>query len=287
MQFKTYIQKDKPVFVYIHGECLSAFSFKKQIKELKKDFTLILPIIDGHNRDSEFHSIEECAREILNYIDEHFHGHIQVLAGFSMGGQIVTTMLSLQPDLCEFAMIESAMMQPVKIRNWSAYVSEYLPKLSKIKWFNKFMYYTIFSDDYAFEDYYQNYKNMREDSLKRILNATYSYTIPKNLNNVTGKVAILVGQRERKSMKKSANLLKEACTDSQIFMLMNYNHGDFSLGNPIEYLRFVKSWVQNKDIQQKRKMRKLKEQQEGEYMPNWKHLLNKIKQKKEMKKASS
>ena len=37
MKFKTYSNKNKPVFVYIHGECLSAFSFKEEIKELKKD----------------------------------------------------------------------------------------------------------------------------------------------------------------------------------------------------------------------------------------------------------
>ncbi|MFR4217338.1 MAG: hypothetical protein ACLT16_06590 [[Clostridium] innocuum] len=85
-------------------------------------------------------------------------------------------------------------------------------------------------------------------------------------------------------MKKSADLLKEALGDAQIFMLMNYTHGDFSLGNPREYLRFVKSWIQNKDIQQKRKVRKQKEQQEGDYLPNWKHLVNKIKDKKAKKK---
>mgnify|MGYP000004766729 FL=1 len=85
-------------------------------------------------------------------------------------------------------------------------------------------------------------------------------------------------------MKKSADLLKEVLGDAQIFMLMNYTHGDFSLGNPREYLRFVKSWIQNKDIQQKRKVRKQKEQQEGDYLPNWKHLVNKIKNKKAKKK---
>ena len=49
MKFKTYSNKNKPVFVYIHGECLSAFSFKEEIKELKKDFQVVLPILDGHD----------------------------------------------------------------------------------------------------------------------------------------------------------------------------------------------------------------------------------------------
>ena len=90
MQFKTYVQKNKPVFIYIHGECLSSFSFKEEVKELKKDYTLILPILEGHDSEANqrFPGIEACADEIIAYIDEHYEGHIEVLSGFSMGGQI-------------------------------------------------------------------------------------------------------------------------------------------------------------------------------------------------------
>ena len=52
MEFKQYINKrNKPVFMYIHGECLSTFSFKIETKELKKDFTVILPIIWNDFKD--------------------------------------------------------------------------------------------------------------------------------------------------------------------------------------------------------------------------------------------
>lgn len=207
-----------------------------------------------------------------------------MLSGFSLGAQIAVSMLSMKPDLCEYAMIESAMMQPVKLQSWSAYAGIYTNALARKKWFNKFMYYTVFNDDFAFEDYYQNYQEMTKENLKSIHRAVSTFQLPENLAQATCKTAILIGQREKKSMKKSADLLKEALGDAQIFMLMNYTHGDFSLGNPREYLRFVKSWIQNKDIQQKRKVRKQKEQQEGDYLPNWKHLVNKIKDKKAKKK---
>ena len=268
MQFKTYVQKNKPVYMYIHGECLSAFSFQEEIRELKKDYTLIVPVLDGHGSEAQkpFISIQQCAEELLTYLQEYYNGHIQVLSGFSLGAQIAVSMLSMKPDLCEYAMIESAMMQPIKLQSWSAYAGIYT------------------NDDFAFEDYYQNYQAMTKENLKSIHHAVSTFQLPENLAQATCKTAILVGQREKKSMKKSADLLKEVLGDAQIFMLMNYTHGDFSLGNPREYLRFVKSWIQNKDIQQKRKVRKQKEQQEGDYLPNWKHLVNKIKDKKAKKK---
>ena len=52
MQFKSYMQKNKPVYMYLHGECLSAFSFQEEIRELKKDYTLIVPILDGHGGEA-------------------------------------------------------------------------------------------------------------------------------------------------------------------------------------------------------------------------------------------
>ena len=90
MQFKTYVQKNKPVYMYIHGECLSAFSFQEEIRELKKDYTLIVPVLDGHGSEAQkpFISIQQCAEELLTYLQEYYNGHIQVLSGFSLGAQI-------------------------------------------------------------------------------------------------------------------------------------------------------------------------------------------------------
>lgn len=270
--------------MYIHGECLSSFSFKQELKELKKDFTVILPILPGHGDDTDtFRSIDQCCEEILAFIDQEYDGHIHVASGFSLGGQIIVSLLAKRPDLCAFAMVESAHMQPVKLRNWSAYASTHANGLARQKWFNKFMYYTVFNDDYAVDDYYANYQKMTKENLQAVLDASHSYEMADGVSKATCKMAILVGQREKKSLKHSANLLHDQVANSQIFMLMNYTHGDFSLGNPNEYIRFVKSWVQNKDLQQRKAVKKKKQMQEGDYMPNWKHLMIKMKEKKAKK----
>lgn len=283
MRFKQYPNKNKPVFLYIHGECLSAFSFKEEVKELKKDFTVILPVLDGHGEDhlTSFTSIDNISHALISYLDEHYHGHIQVLSGFSLGGQIAVHMLSKRPDLCDYAIIESAMMTPVKLRNWCAYASVHTNSLAKQKWFNQFMYYTIFNDDFAFTDYHQNYKTMKKENIQAILDATYGYHMDQGIQHTTCKMAILVGQREKKILKKSANLLHEQVENAKLFMLMNDTHGNLSLGNPREYIRFVKSWIQHKNMQQRKAMKKRKAQQEGEFLPNWKHIINKLKASKQ------
>lgn len=284
MKYKEYKNKNKPVFVYIHGECLSTFCFKTELKELKKDYTVLLPVISGHGDDynTEFVSIEDCATNILNFINLYYDGHVQVLSGFGLGAQIATTMLSMQPDLCEYAMLESPLMKPMKLKSWSDYTAMYAPALAKNKFYNSFMYYTKFNDDYALDDYYRNYKNMTKENMKTILKAVYSYNIP-NLSKVTAKVALLLGQRESKIYKTSANMIHEQIENSNIYMLMNYTHGDFSLGHPEEFVRFVKSWIQKKDRVIQKKKKQIEESQE--YLPNYKHLINKWKNRQAIKNA--
>lgn len=288
MQFQLYRNKDKPVFLYIHAECLSATSFKEEVKELKKDFTVVLADINGHGSAAAepFTTIDACCTEILHFLDEQCNGHVQVLSGLSLGGQIAVELLAKRPDICTYAMIESAMMQPVTLKNWSAYASEFMNPLAKQKWFNKFMYYTVFNDDFAFADYHKSFCAMSKETIHHVYQATYHYHMNPDVAKAQCEMAILVGQREKRAMKQSADLLHNAVTNSQTFMLMNYTHGDFSLGNPREYIRFVKSWVQKKDAQQRKQVKKKKTEMEGDYMPNWKHLINKMKTKKATKQNS-
>ncbi len=81
MQFKTYVQKNKPVYMYIHGECLSAFSFQEEIRELKKDYTLIVPVLDGHGSEAQkpFISIQQCAEELLTYLQANKAAELECL----------------------------------------------------------------------------------------------------------------------------------------------------------------------------------------------------------------
>ena len=115
MEFKIYKNKNKPLFVYIHGECLSSFSFKKEVDELKKDYTILLPVLNEQSENhSGFTTIQDAATSIIEYIEQNYDGHVQVLAGFSLGGQIVAEILAKRPDFSEYIMIESVMMRPKK-----------------------------------------------------------------------------------------------------------------------------------------------------------------------------
>ena len=276
MEIKQYNHKKKPVFMYIHGECLSPNSFNTQIIELKKDFEIVLPLLDN-----TFVSIKQCATEIVEYICSYYNGHIQVLAGFSLGGQIVAEILAIKNDICEYAIIEGALMYPVKFHNWSDIVAVHFPMLSHNKLFNSFMYYAKYTDTKSEKVYYKTINDLEIKTVSNMYKELHNYKISSSLDNITGKLAILVGTREGREYRKSADILHKQIKNSEIFMLMKYCHGGLSLDHPEEYIRFIKSWVQEKDKQSRIKSERKQKEQEFEYMPNWKHLLNWYQSKKE------
>ena len=59
------------------------------IELLKNDYNLIIPILDGHfGSDKNFISIEDNAREIINFIDNNFDGKVKLIYGLYLSGQI-------------------------------------------------------------------------------------------------------------------------------------------------------------------------------------------------------
>ncbi len=103
------------VIILLHGGGLSWWNYTETAELLKNRFHIVIPILDGHTgSDVSFTSIENNAKEIISYIDEQFNGHILLAGGLSLGGQVLVEILSQRNNICDFAMIESALVMPME-----------------------------------------------------------------------------------------------------------------------------------------------------------------------------
>ena len=59
-------------------------------------------------------SYENNASEIINFINENYNGKVKLIGGLSLGGQVLLEILSRNPNICEYAVIESALVIPMK-----------------------------------------------------------------------------------------------------------------------------------------------------------------------------
>ena len=222
----------------LHGGGLSWWNYRDEAEVLKENYHIILPVLDGHaDSDKPFTSIENNAKEIIEYLDNNYHGKVLAIAGLSLGAQILVEILSQRKDICKYAIIESALVLPMKTT--AALIGpsfEMSYGLIKQEWFSKLQFKSLKIQDKLYDDYYRDTCKISKQNMISFLKANSSYTLKSSLKNTTAKVTILVGSKETKIMLHSADVLHDTIPNSNLQILSQYYHGEFSLNHPKEYV---------------------------------------------------
>jgi pimeloyl-ACP methyl ester carboxylesterase len=245
MIFKEFGNKDKPVIILLHGGGLSWWSWKAQIEALKKDYYVVVLVIDGHGEawDTTFVSIENSAQQVIKHIKENYNGKVFAICGLSIGAQIVVEILSRECDIAENAVIESALVYPMKMTTaLTVPMYNMCYGLIKKRWYAKLQAKTLKVPDELFENYYEDSSRMTKESLINITKSNGAYSIPSTLCNSKAKVLVLAGEKELPIMKKSAALINNTIKGSHLNVISKCGHGEISLVYPKEYLSLLQQF---------------------------------------------
>ena len=116
MHILEFGQQNTNVILLLHGGGLSWWNYRAVAQKLAERYHVVLPVLDGHaDSDASFTTIEDNAARLILYIDTHFDGHVLAIGGLSLGGQIAVEMLSQRKDICRYALLESALVKPMKL----------------------------------------------------------------------------------------------------------------------------------------------------------------------------
>ena len=249
MTIVAYGKQNNPIAVLLHGGGLSWWNYREVARLLEKDCHVILPVLDGHaDSDAAFTTIEDNAARLISYIDTHFGGQITVLGGLSLGGQVALEMLSQRPDICRFALIESATVKPSKLT--AALIGPTFGMsydLIKQRWFAKMQADYLGIPKALFENYYRDTCAITKADMIAVLKANCTYKIKDGLAETTAKVKIVAGSREQNNILNSAKLIYQAIPGSQLEILPGLRHGDLSINHPERYVQMLKEWREHND----------------------------------------
>jgi pimeloyl-ACP methyl ester carboxylesterase len=248
MLIKEFGKRDNPIICLLHGGGLSWWSYQPIIDLLISDYHVICPIIEGHGEagKEEFTTIEDSANHLIKILDDRYNGHVHLLAGLSIGAQIVVEVLSSRPNIADKAIIESALVYPIpgtKLLVGPSFKLFY--GLIKHRWFSKLQAKTLFVSDELFETYYQDSLLMSRNSLVNMSISNGTYQLKDTLTQVSIPTLLLVGQKEIGLMKKSAELLHTKLSNSKLVVLPNMGHGELSLVQPKHYVKMLFDFINN------------------------------------------
>lgn len=232
---------NKNVIILLHGGGLSWWNYREEAELLQKNFHVVIPILDGHaESDRDFTSIEENASELIAFIDEKYGGSVALIGGLSLGGQILVEMLSQRPDICNVAIIESALVIPMKMTH--CLVKPMLDMsygLIKQEWFSKLQFKSLKMKKDLYEVYYRDSCKITKENMISFLQANSKYSVDERITEIKAKVYIYVGQREQGKMIRSAKLLNQRIPKSVLKILPGMYHGEYSLNHARDYVEEI------------------------------------------------
>lgn len=245
MQYVEYGKGNRDTIFLLHGGGLSWWNYEDAAKSLQKDYHIILPILDGHAiSDKPFTSIESNADEIIKYIDMHFGGSVLLMGGLSLGGQILLEILSQRRNICQFAMIESALVRPSKLTYFMikpAFGSCY--GLIQYQWFSRLQFKALKIKRDLFEYYFRDTRAVSRKDMIAFLQANSLYSLKESIRNCTAKSYVFVGEKENREMLKSAEEIHHALQKSSLQILPELYHGEFSINHGKDYAAKIREIV--------------------------------------------
>lgn len=241
---KEYGDKSNPVLVLIHGGGLSDWMWQPQIDALQNDYHIMTVVLDGHGEayETPFDSIEASAQQIIASIDQNFGGKVFAICGLSIGAQITVEILSRQKSITEKAIIESAMVIPMKHMTGitKCMVSLSYP-LAKMRWFAKIQAKQMYIPDSMFEHYFTDSSKMTKQSLLHLLLSNERYELPKEFVNTRADVLAMCGKKELTAMKKSTIAIHQTALKGELLMVPDCGHG-ISIKSPDNYIEIIKEF---------------------------------------------
>ena len=241
-------KENRQTIIFLHGGGVSSWMWEKQIESFK-DYHIILMDLPEHGEsinENPF-TLEGAAKQVIDIIKNIAHNGKAHIIGLSLGAQVIIQMLSMEPEVIDSAVVSGTLVYPIK-------GTKLLKPLLKLNEPFKNLEFMIKANmkslDVPFE-YYEQFKketkNCSVDNLTRILSENMNFNVPKELEKATTKTLVLVGQKERAIMHKSAKALLRTLPNSTGYVVNNMPH-NWSLVNPELFNNTVKAFIENASL---------------------------------------
>ena len=204
------------IIILLHGGGLSWWNYIDEISLLENEFHIVIPILDGHSgSNTNFTSIESNALEIINFINKNYNGKVKLIGGLSLGGQILLEILSKNPNICECAIIESALVIPM---DFTYKMIEPIFNLSYCliskKWFSKLQFKSLKLKKSLFALYYEDTCKITKDNFEDYfgdadIDFKEAIVSEANINAIAYMIGI-IRLNDNEDVQKAVDILKKS-----------------------------------------------------------------------------
>jgi len=249
MHYEEYGDSIAPLMLLLHGGGVSNWMWEQQTQYFTQYHCVVpdLPEQGLSTNEGKF-SIKNSAEQLIDLIIDKRNGNKVIIIGFSLGAQIAVQILSLQPQLIDYAIINSALVRP---NSFAKSLIKPTIRLSypliRNRFFSRLQAKTLYVHNDNFEQYYRESCQMKLETLVRILEENMSFAIPEQFHKSTTKILVTVGAKENSMMKKSAVDLVNNNNNCRGVIIANIGHG-LPLATPSFFNQMIEDWINEEKL---------------------------------------
>lgn len=247
LYYKEYGNKHGDLMVFLHGGGVSGWMWDQQIPYFTDYHCVVIDLPgQGKSLGTEPFSIRTSAAKINELIQSIAHEKEVIVIGFSLGAQVLIQMLSLEPNLIDAAIVNSALVRPsgTFIKKMIRPSIKMTFPLVKIKSFSKIQAKTLYIDDAQFDTYFEESSRMNPDTLINILEENMSFEVPDSFQDAQGRILVTAGGKEKSIMKKSASDIVFRNINCTGIIIPHVGHG-IPMADPTYFNHMVANWVKD------------------------------------------
>ena len=218
------------------------------LKSLEKDYRLIIPAMDGfYDGSSDFTSFADQARQIEEYVQQHYGGKLHGAYGASQGGLMLTELLTRNNIA-----IKTVVMDGVYVAHqgaasgWVTY--KMFCKFKNTGSFPALIHVMMKLMGVKLEDMLGDfetsmYLRASDESVKRNFMENYTYHARPGIAASESKVYLWCGSKEPYAIK-SHNILKKYLKHYEETIFDGYGHGEMLLKHNTDMCERIKQAIQ-------------------------------------------
>ncbi len=243
--------------VFLHGGGAGAWMWGPVIERLP-EFHCLAPDLPQHGRSQEGpFSMAGAAEAVAGLIRRQSASGRAHVVGLSLGAQVLVELLSRAPERVQTALISSALLCPLPgsglglYRPWSlalAYWTMMAPFKNWEAWIRLNARYSAGVPEAYFEHFRRDFQAMSRDAWVNVMSANLGYRLPAGLERCHSPALVMVGKKEHRALRRSAEALLAALPAGQGRRLKHTDdwslqeEHNWALKAPTLFARTVQAW---------------------------------------------
>ena len=235
MTFHTYGDQESPSLLLIPGLGVSYEIFLPLIDLLKARFHIIAVGIDGFllGQESTFTSIDDQARQAIQYVRENLKGHLDLAYGLSLGGKILSRIMEMDRIGIDHAILDAAPLLPLP--RWSVDPLRYYQSLNVWTCYHWTGFWRWVFHSHYFDVLLDECKKVWPSGKGKAVRDGYKDVYTHKLESIQGAdIHFWYGTKEAFVAKPQVRHLCALHPDTHVEVFPGMNHGQLLVDHPGE-----------------------------------------------------